>query len=129
MRSSGVTQLLIQWRNGDQAALNELLPHVYSELHRLARHYLRQERPGHTLQATALVHEAYMRLVIIALLAATGCRPATGKWRMNPTKAKHNDGESFPRSMVMSIETHSEGEARKRCGREPLQQHSRSGHP
>jgi RNA polymerase sigma factor (TIGR02999 family) len=63
MLSEGITQLLIQWRNGDQAALNELLPHVYSELRRLADHYLRQERPGHTLQPTALVHEAYLRLL------------------------------------------------------------------
>jgi RNA polymerase sigma factor (TIGR02999 family) len=63
MFSAGITQLLIQWRNGDQAALNELLPQVYGELRRLANYYLRQERPGHTLQATALVHEAYLRLV------------------------------------------------------------------
>ncbi|HKX27957.1 MAG TPA: sigma-70 family RNA polymerase sigma factor [Blastocatellia bacterium] len=58
-----ITQLLIKWRNGDQAALDELLPLVYGELRRLAGYYLRQERPGHTLQPTALVHEAYLRLV------------------------------------------------------------------
>ncbi|HEV2666562.1 MAG TPA: sigma-70 family RNA polymerase sigma factor [Blastocatellia bacterium] len=58
-----ITQLLIKWRNGDQAALDELLPLVYSELRRLAAYYLRQERPDHTLQPTALVHEAYLRLV------------------------------------------------------------------
>jgi RNA polymerase sigma-70 factor (ECF subfamily) len=63
MRSESITQLLIQWRNGNQAALNELLPQVYTELRRLANHYLRQERPGHTLQPTALVHEAYIRLL------------------------------------------------------------------
>ena len=63
MRSEDITQLLIQWRNGDQAALNELLPQVYTELRRLANHYLRQERPGHTLQPTALVHEVYLRLL------------------------------------------------------------------
>jgi RNA polymerase sigma factor (TIGR02999 family) len=63
MRSAGITQLLIQWRNGDQAALNKLLPQVYSELRRLANYYLRQERAGHTLQPTALVHEVYLRLV------------------------------------------------------------------
>ena len=56
MPSEGITQLLIQWRNGDQAALNELLPQVYTELRRLADHYLRQERPGHTLQPTALIN-------------------------------------------------------------------------
>jgi RNA polymerase sigma factor (TIGR02999 family) len=63
MHSAGITQLLIQWRNGDQEALNELLPQVYSELRRLANYYLRQERPGHTLQPTALIHEVYLRLV------------------------------------------------------------------
>jgi RNA polymerase sigma factor (TIGR02999 family) len=61
--SAGITQLLIKWRNGDQAALSELLPMVYSELRRLANYYLRQERPGHTLQPTDLVHEAYLRLM------------------------------------------------------------------
>jgi RNA polymerase sigma factor (TIGR02999 family) len=61
--AENVTELLIRWRNGDEAALSELLPHVYSELRRLANYYLRQERPEHTLQPTALVHEAYLRLV------------------------------------------------------------------
>jgi RNA polymerase sigma factor (TIGR02999 family) len=61
--SASITQLLIKWRNGDEAAFNELLPMVYSELRRLANYYLRQERPGHTLQPTDLVHEAYLRLV------------------------------------------------------------------
>lgn len=61
--TASVTQLLIRWRNGDDAALGELLPQVYSELRRLANYYMRQERPGHTLQPTALVHEAYLRLV------------------------------------------------------------------
>src|SRR5262249_59339507 len=58
-----ITQLLIRWRNGDKAALDELAPLVYSELRRLARHYLRAERPGHTLQPSDLVHEAFLRLV------------------------------------------------------------------
>jgi RNA polymerase sigma factor (TIGR02999 family) len=53
----------VRWRAGDQAAFNELIPEVYSELRRLARRYLHNERPGHTLQSTALVHEAYLRLV------------------------------------------------------------------
>ena len=61
--SATITQLLIKWRNGDKAALDELMPQVYDELRRLANYYLRQERPDHTLQATALVHEAYLRLV------------------------------------------------------------------
>ena len=58
-----ITQLLIRWRNGDQAALDELLPLVYQELHRLAARHLGRERGGHTLQTTALVHEAYLRLI------------------------------------------------------------------
>ena len=60
---ASITELLIKWRRGDQAALDELLPQVYGELRRLAGHYLRRERPDHTLQPTALVHEAYLRLV------------------------------------------------------------------
>ena len=58
-----VSQLLRAWRNGDQGALDKLTPIVYAELHRLARRYMRGERAGHSLQTTALVNEAYMRLV------------------------------------------------------------------
>jgi RNA polymerase sigma factor (TIGR02999 family) len=58
-----VTQLLIAWSNGDKAALDKLTPLVYEELRRLAHHYMSHERPGHTLQTTALVNEAYLRLV------------------------------------------------------------------
>jgi RNA polymerase sigma-70 factor, ECF subfamily len=58
-----VTKLLIDWGKGDRAALDEMLPLVYGELKRLASYYLSRERVGHTLQTTALVHEAYMRLV------------------------------------------------------------------
>lgn len=59
----GVTKLLVAWGEGDKAALDELMPVVYDELRRLAQNYLSRERPGHTLQTTALVHEAYLRLV------------------------------------------------------------------
>ena len=59
----GVTQLLLDWGKGDQRALERLTPLVYGELKRLAGRYLRRERPGHTLQSTALVHEAYLRLI------------------------------------------------------------------
>jgi RNA polymerase sigma factor (TIGR02999 family) len=59
----GVTQLLASWSKGDRGALERLTPLVYGELKRLAGRYLRRERPGHTLQATALVHEAFLRLV------------------------------------------------------------------
>ena len=58
-----VTQLLIDWSAGDQRALGELMPLVYSELRRLAERQLRAERSSHTLQRTALVHEAYLRLI------------------------------------------------------------------
>jgi len=58
-----ITQLLVNWSNGDQQALNALMPVVYAELRRLAAIYLHRERPGHTLQPTALVHEAYLRLI------------------------------------------------------------------
>lgn len=61
--SGQVTELLVRWRGGDQAALDNLMPLVYEELRTLAQHYLRRERPDHTLQSTALVHEAYVRLV------------------------------------------------------------------
>ena len=57
-----VTQWLLKWRGGDESALNDLSGLVYEDLHRLAQNYLRRERPDHTLQATALVHEAYLQL-------------------------------------------------------------------
>ncbi len=58
----GVTDLLQAWGSGDAAALDQLVPIVYEELRRQAQRYLRHEAPGHTLQTTALVHEAYLRL-------------------------------------------------------------------
>ena len=60
---ASITQLLVAWGQGDQQALEDLAPHVQQELHRLAAHYIAGERPGHILQATALVNEAYMKLV------------------------------------------------------------------
>jgi DNA-directed RNA polymerase specialized sigma24 family protein len=57
-----ITEMLAQVRNGDDAALGRLIPIVYKELRRLATRHMRQERPSHTLQATALVHEAFLRL-------------------------------------------------------------------
>jgi RNA polymerase sigma-70 factor, ECF subfamily len=62
-RPGHVTELLQHWKEGDPKALDALLPVVYQELRRLAHYYLQSERPGHTLQSTALVHEAYLRLV------------------------------------------------------------------
>lgn len=58
-----VTQLLVAWSNGDQAARDRLMSVVYEELHRLAKRYMRRESPGHTLQTSALVNEAFLRLV------------------------------------------------------------------
>src|SRR5262249_47513730 len=58
-----ITRLLLEWGDGNELALEQLTPLVYHELRKLARAYLGRERPDHTLQPTALVHEAYMRLV------------------------------------------------------------------
>jgi RNA polymerase sigma-70 factor (ECF subfamily) len=61
--ANDISTLLRAWSDGDQEALDRLTPIVYEELHRVARRYMRRERPGHSLQPTALVNEAYMRLV------------------------------------------------------------------
>ncbi|MEO6725763.1 MAG: ECF-type sigma factor, partial [Blastocatellia bacterium] len=58
-----VTQMLLAWNDGDDTALARLIPHVEAELHHLAQLYLRRERPGHSLQATALINEAFLRLI------------------------------------------------------------------
>ena len=63
MESQDVTALLIKWGQGNKEVLNQLLPAVYDELHRMAARYLRRERADHTLQPTALINEAYIRLV------------------------------------------------------------------
>ena len=63
LRTPTITHLLVKWSSGDPQALEELTPLVYDELRKMARTYLRQERADHTLQATALVHEAYLRLI------------------------------------------------------------------
>jgi RNA polymerase sigma factor (TIGR02999 family) len=61
--TKSITELLIEWRDGNETAINDLMPLVYGEMRRLARLYMRRERPGHTLQTGALVNEAYLRLV------------------------------------------------------------------
>ncbi|MGH9843392.1 MAG: ECF-type sigma factor [Blastocatellia bacterium] len=58
-----ITQWLVAWSDGDKAALDKLMPLVYTELHRIAKRYMEHENPGHTLQTTALINEAYLRLV------------------------------------------------------------------
>lgn len=62
-KTNEVTELLQKWSDGDPNALEELTPVIYSELHRIAKRYMQRERAGHTLQTTALVNEAYMRLM------------------------------------------------------------------
>jgi RNA polymerase sigma-70 factor, ECF subfamily len=61
--AENLTELLRSWSDGDQGALEQLVPLVYAELHRLARRYMRGERQGHTLQTTALINEAFLRLI------------------------------------------------------------------
>jgi RNA polymerase sigma factor (TIGR02999 family) len=61
--SHQITQLLQAWSSGDTGALDRLMPLVYAELHSTARRYMAQERPGHTIQSTALIHEVYVRLI------------------------------------------------------------------
>ncbi|HEV8485213.1 MAG TPA: sigma-70 family RNA polymerase sigma factor [Blastocatellia bacterium] len=61
--TQGVTEMLVAWSNGDKSALERLIPLVHDELHRLAHRYMNRERPGHMLQTSALVNEAYLRLV------------------------------------------------------------------
>jgi len=63
MKDHQVTELLRQWSNGDEQALDELMPIIYDELHQLAHKYIRREEPGHILQTSALINEAYLRLV------------------------------------------------------------------
>lgn len=63
MATPNVTRLLLAWKNGDDAAVEALMPLVYAELRRIAAAHLRRERPDHTLQPTALIHEAYLRLL------------------------------------------------------------------
>src|SRR5262249_34690989 len=60
---TGITQLLLDWGNGDKASLDRLVPLIHKELRRLASYYMRRERSGHTLQTSALVNEAYLRLI------------------------------------------------------------------
>lgn len=62
LSGDNLTELLVQWGRGDEAALDRLMPLVYRELHKMAKRYMAQQNPGHTLQTTAVIHEAYMKL-------------------------------------------------------------------
>jgi hypothetical protein len=85
MPSKGdITRLLVAWSGGNQAALDELVPIVYDELRHLASAYMRGERPGHLLQTTALVNEAYLRLLERQRGGASRpCRWTTSRWCPN----------------------------------------------
>ena len=79
--SAELTKLLLAWGAGDEQALGHLLPVVYKELHKMARRYMAGERPDHTLQASALVNEAYLNLVDVADAVAKSPRTF---WCMRP---------------------------------------------
>ena len=78
-----VSTLLRAWSDGDQTALEQMTPIVYDELHRLARRYMKRERPGHSLQTTVLVNEAYMRLVDYTAHAVAESSPCF--WPFQPS--------------------------------------------
>src|SRR5260370_12889110 len=101
--SSEVSLLLQAWNDGDETALEKLMPLVYKELHRMARFYMARESPGHTLQTTALVNEAYVRLVDSAhtnfqnrihflAVCAQATRPILGCWGRSRLALKTGGG-------------------------------------
>jgi RNA polymerase sigma factor (TIGR02999 family) len=109
--SADVTRLLRAWGRGDEAALDQLAPVIYAELRRRAHSYMKNERPGHTLQTTALANEAWMRLVNVAAvdwkdrahffaiaanimrrILVDGARPRAGKaWGLGPAGRSGSD--------------------------------------
>ena len=89
-KPEGITQLLVDWSGGDGKALDQLMPLVYGELRRQAANYLRRERIGHTLQPTALVNEAYLKLV--DQKNAPLAKPRAILWCCRPTDAAHSGG-------------------------------------
>ena len=103
---SGVTALLMKWRAGDERAREALVPLVYNELRRLAHRYLRHERPNHTLESAALVHEAYLRLLKqgthefenrahFFAISAQLMRQILVEYARRRKAAKHNSGYSI----------------------------------
>ena len=100
-----VTRLLERWQAGDESALPELTPLIYAELHTLARHYMRGERANHTLQPTALVNEAYLRL--------TGAPSGTFRNRVHFYGAA---AQVMRRILVDHARQHRAGEAQQRRG-------------
>lgn len=113
---SGVTEILRRLTHGDAAAVDQLTPLVYRELRYLAGSYMNQERPNHTLQATALVHEAYMRLVdqtrvqwqgrahFLAVAAQAMRRILVDHARARATKKRGDGWERVPESQIAGVE-------------------------
>ena len=113
--SENVTQLLLEWSGGNQQALEEMLPLIYDELRHLAHNFLYRERPGHTLQTTALVHEAYLRLVdqrdarwqnrahFFAIAAQTMRRILIDSARKHIAEKRGGGGEKLSLAEVASI--------------------------
>jgi RNA polymerase sigma-70 factor, ECF subfamily len=104
-----ITELLLAWNNGDQAALDKIIPLVHRELHRRAKDYMRGERPGHTLQTTALVNEVYLRLVDVTRMTWQNrthffavCAQLMRRILVDFARARHNvkrGGEEHPVSL------------------------------
>jgi RNA polymerase sigma-70 factor, ECF subfamily len=104
-----ITELLLAWNNGDQAALDKIIPLVHRELHRRAKDYMRGERPGHTLQTTALVNEVYLRLVDVTRMSWQNrihffavCAQLMRRILVDFARARHNvkrGGEVHPVSL------------------------------
>ena len=116
-----ITQLLVDWKQGNKQALDALTPLIYSELHRLAGHYLRQERPDHTLQPTALIHEAYVRMVDQSMpqwrnrshffgIAAQIMRQVLVDFARKHRSAKRGQGKKNPLEEAMLVSTDAYGE-------------------
>lgn len=114
-----ITRLLIEWKEGNKLALDQLSPLVYDELRKLAGSYLNRERPGHTLQPTALVHEAYLRLVDQSHqnwesrshffgVAAHLMRLILVDWARKSRAGKRGGGRKVPLEQDMSLPTSTE---------------------
>jgi hypothetical protein len=116
-----VTLLLKAWNNGEQAALEQLMPLVYNELHRLAHRFMGRERSAHTLQSTALVHEAYGRLIDLKsvswqnrahcfAVSAQLMRRILVDYARSPSfKAQHAPGKPLYRGFAIIVFDHGEG--------------------
>jgi len=114
-----VTRLLLAWNQGDESALEKLVPLVYQELHRLAQYQMRRERPDHSLQTTALINEAYLRLVDLRnvhwqnrahffALCARLMRRILVDFARSRRSAKHGGEEAQPISLEESVVVSSE---------------------